>query len=168
MGGIIGALIGLPIAVFGFLVMRNPMRLTLLAPRQKGYYQRMALDPAMRIQLRVLGALLSLFGGCIGTVSLGSVLRISVFYAASDGLVFLMGLVFCAAFAMGVVVMIRQLVRGELLNWWQMWMLSMRSDAIEVFPAVTPRMQKEATVFTIALVVLASIAIGFALLGKLP
>lgn len=55
MGGIVGVLIGLPVATFGFLVMRNPMKLTLLAPWQEGYYQRMVLDTAMRIQLRILG-----------------------------------------------------------------------------------------------------------------
>jgi hypothetical protein len=32
MGGLVGILVGLPLAVFGFMVMRNPMRLALLSP----------------------------------------------------------------------------------------------------------------------------------------
>lgn len=57
MGGFIGVLVGLPLAVFGFIVMRNPMRLALLSPLSpgaEGYYQRMVLDTSMRNQLRVL------------------------------------------------------------------------------------------------------------------
>jgi hypothetical protein len=40
MGGIVALPIGLPLAIFGFLVMRNPMTLSLLAPREQGYCQR--------------------------------------------------------------------------------------------------------------------------------
>ena len=57
MGTIVGSLIGLALAAFGFAAMRDPMRLNLnpFPPSAKGYYQRMVLDTTMRIQLRVLG-----------------------------------------------------------------------------------------------------------------
>jgi hypothetical protein len=55
MGGFVGVLVGLSLAVFGFMVMRNPMRLALLSPGAGGYYQRMVLDTTMRNQLCVLG-----------------------------------------------------------------------------------------------------------------
>lgn len=46
MGTIVGSLIGLALAVFGFAAMRDPMRLNLnpFSPSAKGYYQRMVLD----------------------------------------------------------------------------------------------------------------------------
>jgi hypothetical protein len=68
MGGIVGVLIGLSVATFGFLVMRNPMKLTLLSPWQEGYYQRMVLDTTMCIQLRMLGVLVCLFGDSLAGV----------------------------------------------------------------------------------------------------
>ena len=72
MGEVIGVPVGLPLAVFGFVVMRNPMRLTLLSSWSEGYYQRMVLDTAMRNQLRVLGVLVCLFGASILTDSLSA------------------------------------------------------------------------------------------------
>jgi hypothetical protein len=74
MGALVGVLIGLLVGTFGFLVMRNPMRLALLS-WQKGYYQRMVLDTTMRNQLRVLGVLVCLFGTSILAASLGSALK---------------------------------------------------------------------------------------------
>jgi hypothetical protein len=49
----VGSLIGLAVAVFGFAAMRDPMRLNLnpLSPSAKGYYQRMVLDTTMRIKI---------------------------------------------------------------------------------------------------------------------
>ena len=43
MGTIVGSVIGLAVAVFGFAAMRNPMRFNLgpFFPGAKGYYQRM-------------------------------------------------------------------------------------------------------------------------------
>jgi hypothetical protein len=37
MGGFVGVLVGLPLAVFGFIVMRNPMRLAVFSPGAEGY-----------------------------------------------------------------------------------------------------------------------------------
>ena len=47
------AVIGLFIGVWGFLVMRNPYRLSILAPSHRGYYQRLVLDTMQRNLLRV-------------------------------------------------------------------------------------------------------------------
>src|SRR5215469_8976057 len=123
--------------------MRNPMRLGLLS-WQKGYYQRMVLDTTMRNQLRVLGVLLCLFGSSIFAASLGSALRVSSLSAVSEGLWVLMGLIFFAACGVGLILAIRQLINGELSNWWRMWKVSAEFGPIDVFPPVTPKMQREA------------------------
>jgi hypothetical protein len=94
MAGTVGVLVGLPLAVFGFCTMRNPMRFTLLSPWSKGYYQRMVLDTTMRNQLRVLGVLMCLFGAGILTASLGTMLKANFLQAISEGLWILMGLIF--------------------------------------------------------------------------
>jgi len=65
-GLLLGTSTGLLLGTHGFLVMRNPMCLT-LSSRQKGYCQRLVLDAAMRIQLRVLGVLVDLFGASLFT-----------------------------------------------------------------------------------------------------
>jgi hypothetical protein len=158
MGTLVGVIVGLLVGTFGFLVMRNPMRLALLSPWQEGYYQRMVLDTTMRIQLRVLGVLVCLFGASIATASLGSAMKANSFRAASEGLWVLMGLIFFAAWGVGLVLAIWQLFRGELFNWWRMLKASNELGPIAVFPTVTPRMQKEANVFTIALLTLAIVA----------
>src|SRR5581483_9259176 len=116
MGGVIGILVGLPIAVFGFLVMRNPMRLALLSPWSEGYYQRMVLDTTMRNQLRVLGVLVCLFGSSILTDSVGAMLKATFLNAISEGLWVLMGLIFFAAWGLGLILAIRQLFKGQLFN----------------------------------------------------
>lgn len=164
MGGVVGVLIGLPIATFGFLVMRNPMRLALLSPEREGYYQHMVLDTASRIQLRVLGILVCLFGAGILTALLGSALKASSLSAISEGLWVLMGLIFFAAWCGGVILAIRQLFRGKLFDSWRIWRASAELGPIDVFPSVTPKMQKEAMLFTIgfiSVVVVAAVAALF-------
>ena len=86
MGGVFGVLVGLPLAVFGFAIMRNPMRLTLLSPWSEGYYQRMVLDTGTRNHLRVLGVLMSLFGAGILTAALSASLKAPFLNAISEGL----------------------------------------------------------------------------------
>ncbi|MBZ5689018.1 MAG: hypothetical protein LAP86_28760 [Acidobacteriia bacterium] len=166
MGTLVGVLIGLLVGTFGFLVMRNPMRLALLS-WQKGYYQRMVLDTTMRNQLRVLGVLLCLFGTSILAASLGSALRVSLLTAVSEGLWVLMGLIFFAAWGVGLILAIRQLIKGELFNWWRMWKVSAELGPIDVFPPVTLKMQREARFFTIALLSLALISVAAALFHRL-
>jgi hypothetical protein len=165
----VGSLIGLALAVFGFAAMRNPMRLNLnpFSPGAKGYFQRMVLDTTMRIQLRVLGVVLCLFGGSIFTALLGSALRVSSLNAVSEGLWVLMGLIFFAAWGAGLILAIRQLIRGELFNWWRMWKVSADLGPIDVFPPVTPKMQLEARFFTIVLLSLALLSVIAALFRQL-
>lgn len=50
------------IAAIGFLVMRNPTRLTMLAPIAEGYDQRIVLDRFHRNQMRMFGMILSFLG----------------------------------------------------------------------------------------------------------
>src|SRR5260221_14744853 len=142
MGGVIGVLVGLLLATFGFLVMRNPMQLALLSPRQKGYYQRMVLDTAMRIQLRVLGVLVCLFGASIFADSLGSVLKASLLRAVSEGLWVLMVLIFFAPWGVGLILARRHMFRGELFDWWRVLKVSTELAPIVVFPPTRPNMQK--------------------------
>ena len=164
MGGIIGVLIGLPLAVFGFLVMRNPMRLSLLSPWSEGYYQRMFLDTGMRNQLRVLGVLMCLFGAGIFTDSLGAMVKAKSLNAISEGLWVLMGLIFYAAFGFGLILTIVQLFKGQLFDWFRVWKVSAQLGPIDVFPPITPKMQREANVFTAILLTLASLAATASLL----
>jgi hypothetical protein len=166
---VVGSLIGLVLAVFGFAAMRNPMRLNLnpFSPSAKGYYQRMVLDTAMRIQLRVLGVLVCLFGSTILTASMGSALRSSSLKTVSDGLLFLMGSIFFGAWGVGLILAVRQFVKGELFNWFRIWKVSAELGPIDVFPPVTPKMQREARFFTVALFSLAVISVIAALFHQL-
>lgn len=167
MGGLVGVLAGLPLAVFGFMVMRNPLRLALLSPLSpgaEGYYQRMVLDTTMRNQLRVLGVLMCLFGSGILTASLGAMLKARVLAAISEGLWVLMGLIFYAAWCSGLVLFIWQLFKRKVPNWFAMWRAGAELGPIEMIPPVTPKMQREALLFTVALLTLAIIAAVAAIL----
>ena len=166
MGAVVGVLLGLVVGTSGFFVMRNPMHLALLS-WQKGYYQRMVLDTTMRNQLRVLGVLVCLFGASIFAASLGSALRVSFLTAVSEGLWVLMGLIFFSAWGIGLILAIRQLVKGELSNWWRTWKVSAELGPIDVFPPVTPKMQREARLFTIALLSFAVISVVAALFDRM-
>jgi len=85
MGGIVGIVIGVPIAVFGFLVMRNPMRLSILAPGEEGYYQRMVLNTSSRNSLRAFGMLICLFGSGISASASGATFKTRALHDISDG-----------------------------------------------------------------------------------
>jgi len=168
-GAIVGSLLGLVLAVFGFAAMRDPMRLNLnpFLPSAKGYYQRMVLDTMMRIQLRVLGVLVCLFGASIFCASLGSAIRVGWLGTASEGLWVLMGLIFFATWGVGLILVIRQLIKGELFDWWRMWKVSAELGPIDLFPPITPRMQREARFFAISLLSLAIMAVAAAVLRQL-
>ena len=169
MGTIVGSLIGLALAAFGFAAMRDPMRLNLnpFSPSAKGYYQRMVLDTAMRIQLRVLGVLVCLFGSSIFAASLGSSLRVSSLNTVSEGLWVLMGLIFFTAWGVGLILAIRQLIKGKLFDWWRMWKVSAELGPIDALPPVTPKMQREARFFTLTFLSLALISVIAALFHRL-
>ena len=159
MGGFVGVLVGLPLAVFGFIVMRNPMRLALLSPLSpgvEGYYQRMVLDTSMRNQLRVLGVLVCLFGSSILTASLGAMLKAHFLAAISEGLWILMWLIFCVAWCSGLVIFIWRLFKRQVPNWFAMWRAGVELGSIGMIPSVTPKMQREALFFTVSLLTLAA------------
>jgi len=76
----------------------------------------------------------------------------------SEGLWVLMGLIFFSAWGFGLILAIRQLFKGQLLDWFRMWKVGTQLGPIDVFPPVTPKMQREAKLFTAALLALACAA----------
>jgi len=54
---------------------------------------------------------------------------------------------------------VRQLFKKQLTDWLQMWKLGIQLGPIDVFPPVTPKMQREAKLFTAALFTLACLAL---------
>ena len=167
MGGIVGAIIGLLIAIFGFLAMRNPMRLSIFAPGEEGYYQRMVLDKSSRNSLRALGMLICLFGAGTATAGLGAAFKARSMQAVSSGLWSLLVLLLLAFWCLGVALAIWQTLRKKSFGWSDWFQLRRRPielGPIEVFPSVTPQMRKEALVFTIGFLVLVCLAAGYALI----
>ena len=167
-GTAIGVVIGLGLAVWGFAAMRNPMRLNLnpYSPSAQGYYQRMVLDTSTRNQLRVLGAIVCLFGSGIFTSILGATLKSHWLDAVSDGLWVLMGCIFFGAWGLGLILFVWQFFSGQTFDWLQAWRLGAQLGPIDVFPPVTPKMRREAQVFTIALLMLSCIAVLVSLFGS--
>ena len=166
MGAFVGVMVGFLLAAFGFAVMRNPMRLNLFPfyPGAEGYCQRMVLDTSTRNQLRVLGALICLFGSSILTASVGAALKLRSLNAVSEGLWVLMGCIFVGAWGVGLIFFLWQLFNGRTFDWFQAWKLGAQLGPIDIFPPVTPKMRREAKVFTVALLGLACIAAVAALL----
>lgn len=160
MVAIVSLSIGLLLAVFGFAAMRNPMRLNLRPswPIAEGYYQRLVLDTSTRNQLRVLGALVCLFGSSIFTASVGAALKIRAFDAVSEGLWILMGCIFLCAWATGFILFVWQLFKGQSFDWFQAWKSAAQLGPIDVFPPITPKMRREAQLSTLILLTLACIA----------
>jgi len=76
----------------------------------------------------------------------------------------LMGLIFYAAFGFGLILTIVQLFKGQLFDWFRVWKVSTQLGPIDVFPPITPKMQREANVFTAILFTLASLAATASLL----
>lgn len=166
MGGFIGAVIGAILAAFGFLVMRNPMRLAVLAPGARGYYQRMVLDTSSRNQLRILGVLVCTFGLCIATAASGSLVKSRALQSISDGFLVLLWLVFISAWVSGLVLLIVQLVRGRGFgDWFQMLRTGTVLGEVNLYPPVTPKMRREAILFTIIFGALVCITIIAALVS---
>lgn len=164
MGIAIGIISGLAVGAFGFVVMRNPMKLCLLAPGQEGYYQRAVLDRWQRLSLRLLGILMSLFGMVILSASLGGWLKVQALSAVSDGLLLELGLLFASAWVLGLSLTIVQAIRGELFDWFRMWKQGILLGPIRVYPPITPAIEKESLAFTVGFCMLVSFAIGAAIL----
>jgi hypothetical protein len=165
MGGLIGSILGFTLGCCGFLVMRNPMRLALLYPGSVGYYQRIVLDRWQRIPMRLLGALISLFGLVIFTAALGGLLRVRLISGASTGLLVLLWLVFVGAWGLGLVSIVIQLVRKKSLgwmDWFETWKRGVQLGPIAVYPPITPAMQRESQMFTVGfcLLVAAAVMVG--------
>ena len=167
MGSFIGALIGAIVATLGFLVVRNPMRLAVLAPGARGYYQRMVLDTPSRNSLRLLGALVCTLGLSIGTAALGGLLKSSILQSISDGFLALAWLLFISGWVAGLVLAVVQLIRGRgFSDWFQIWRTSAVLGEVNVYPPVTPKMRREAILSTIIFGVLVFVTIGAALLSR--
>ena len=167
MGGFIGVVIGAILATFGFFVMRNPMRLAILAPGARGYYQRMVLDTSSRNQLRMLGVLVCTFGLCIGTAASGGFLKSRILQSISDGLLVLLWLVFISDWVTGLILVIVRLARGQGLgDWFQIWRTSAVLGEVNVYPPVTPKMRREAILFTVIFGALVCITIIAAFLSQ--
>ncbi|MGA2335894.1 MAG: hypothetical protein WA383_21275 [Terriglobales bacterium] len=150
MGAFIGVLVSLALTAFGFIVMRNPARMAVLSPGMKGYYQRVMLDTSMRNQLRVVGLVFCLFGASVFTFVLNSITKAEFLRTIGEGIWVLLNCVFCVAFCFGLVLTIRQLTRGQFLEWLRMWRRGTELAAVESFTP-TPAMRKEAAFFTLAL-----------------
>lgn len=166
MGGMVAALIGLSVAVFGFLVIWNPMRLSILAPGEEGYYQRALFDPSSRNIARAFGALICLFGGGITTEGLGSTFRKGYLQAASHGLWTLMGLMFLALWCLGIGLAIRNAIRGKpsgWSDWFRMRRAGIELGPLNVLPSTTPQMRRERLLFTIGFAILVFVAVSVAL-----
>ena len=160
-------LIGFGLTACGFLVMRNPILLALLAPRSKGYYQRMVLDRFQRNQLRMVGMTGSFFGLVILTGVLSNLLKFKILDAVSEGMLALLWVSFIGAFALGIVYLIVQLVRGRgrevFLDSFRMWRQGAELGPITVDPAITPRMVMEVRAFTLIYCFLLALALIVAL-----
>jgi len=111
----------------------------------------------------VLGVLVCLFGSGILT-ALGAMLKARVVVAISEGLWAFMGLIFCAACCSGLVLLIWQLLKRQVPNWFAMWRAGVELGPIEMVPAARPKMQREALFFTTALLALAIVAAVAAIL----
>jgi hypothetical protein len=162
----LASLIGFLLVAFGFAIMRNPMRLALLSGGQQGYYQRLVLDTSHRNQLRAVGAIACVFGGVILTEFLGELLRVGAFSRVSNGLLVLLYLLFGSCFVAGIVLLIVQLAKGhELFDWFRLWKAGTELGSIDVVPAVTTKMRKEASLFTWAFLALVLITVAMSLLA---
>ena len=159
MGAILGVVVGLTLAAFGFATMRNPMRLNVLPfnPVAEGYYQRMVLDTPTRNGLRILGAMICLFGSSILTAGLGAALKLHPLTSISEGLRVLMGCLFIGAWVSGAALSVWQLSKGQAFNWFEAWKLSAQLGPVDVLPSITPTMQRESRIYTAALLTLAGI-----------
>jgi hypothetical protein len=93
------------------------------------------------------------------SAALSSFLKIHVLSNVSDGFLAELGLLFIFAWAIGLVLAIMQAIRGQLFDWFRYWKEGIVLGPINVYPPITPAMQKESRVFTVGFCVLIAIAI---------
>jgi hypothetical protein len=111
--------------------------------------------------------LICLFGSGIATAGLGSTFKLDALQSVSNALLALMGLLFVAVWCFGVGFAIRQALRKKSLGWSDWFRLRRRGielGPIDLFPAITPQMRKEALVFTVGFLILVCGAGGLALI----
>ncbi|MFZ0815763.1 MAG: hypothetical protein WAM78_09605 [Candidatus Sulfotelmatobacter sp.] len=143
------------------------MRLSILAPGEKGYYQRAFFDPSSRNLVRGLGMFICLFGASIATDALGATFNARVRHAVSKGFIALMGLTFLVLWCFGIGFAVWRALRGESLGWSDWFQARRRGielGTIDVFPSITPQMRRETLVFTVGFSILVCIAAGLALI----
>jgi hypothetical protein len=159
MGALLGLTLGTLVAVLGFVAMRNPIRFAHLAPGAEGYYQRLMLDEFSRVGLRSLAALVSLFGLVIFAGALGGLLKMPLLHFVSDAFLELLSVLFVVLWFTGVVVAIVQATRRRSLDWFRLWRRGIELGPVDVYPPMTPVMEKEARRFTWAFCGLVGLAI---------
>jgi len=157
-GGVIGTAVGLAVGVCGFVVMRDHMMLSLLAPGEGGYYQRMVLDRWSRIPMRLFGLFISLFGLGIFSAALAALLKVSILKVVSDGLMVEMGLLFAVTWVFGAVAFVVQAIRGHALDWIRLRQRGIELSSIAVDPPITPAMVQESKLFTLGFSILLAVA----------
>ena len=143
------------------------MRLSIFAPGEQGYYQRMVLDKSSRNSLRAFGILICLFGAGISTAGLGAAFKTPQLQAMSDSLWSLLGVLFLALWCIGIAIGIWQALRKKSFGWSDWFQSRKRAidlGPIDVFPPVTPQMRREALVFTIGFLILICMAAGSVLI----
>jgi len=124
-------------------------------------------DTPSRNSLRLLGALVCTFGLCIGTAASGGLLKSRILQSISDGFLALLWLLFISAWVAGLIFAVVQLLRGRGFgDWFQIWRTSAVLGDVNVYPLVTPKMQREAIFSTVIFGVLVCITIVTALVSR--
>jgi hypothetical protein len=86
--------------------------------------------------------------------------------AVSDAFLVLLWLVFGSAWILGAILFVVQLVKGRALDALLLWRRGLELGPIDVYPANTPAMHKEARIFTLTFCVLVSITVCVGLYGS--
>jgi len=110
---------------------------------------------------------ISLFGAGLATEGLSGIFKARYLQAAASGLWTLMGLTFVCLWCYYLGFAIWNAVRGKPVGWsewFRMRRTGIELGPIDVFPTITPQMQKESLLFTIGFIVLVSVAVGIALI----
>lgn len=156
-------LVGLAITAFGFAVMRDPMLLARLDKGAKGYFQRLVLDGPTRIQMRVVGAVVCVFGLMLLSVALRGLIRRPAMDSIADGFLILLWLLFAGMWVYGII----DLLRGRALNAFDLWRRAAELGPIEVVPTITPAMARESRMFVIGFSILVATTITAAFFSAL-
>lgn len=149
--------------------MRDPMCFALFGtftPQVEGYYQRMVLDRRYRLQLRMVGIVMSFFGLGFFTAALRGLLKYRLVDVLSQAFLVLMALSFTSVFIFGLVHALVETIRGRgfVDEWFRMWKQSMELGPVAAVPIFDPRTDKEKRLFTTVYSVLVGSTLLIALL----